>query len=144
MRSIRTGSGRGAVFILFSTSCQFSRALYQASFAFAQNAAFNWIPVADGTPSGDTGAVILSEADARMLHAIMAGGTAPVADARHRDLADKLRGQINATIGSAITRNTGRPFGTPTLIYRDRDGISRLVRGAPQHQVLREICESAA
>lgn len=144
MRAIRTGSGRGSIFILFSTSCQFSRGLYQGSFAFGNAAAFYWIPVADGTPGGDSGAVALANADANLLHAIMAGGLRVPDAPEHRALAARSRDQIHATIGNAIARSTGRPLGTPTLVYRDRDGVTRLIRGGPSAAVLREICDSAA
>lgn len=152
LHAIVEGAGDARIRILFEFSCPRSPELYRRLRTMLEKARYAWMAVPPLLTSNDPGkpARVPADAPAAALFAPKAGpttlgevfaGKAPAAT----DTVAATRQALlfRRKIGPELYVETNRPFVTPTLIYRGRDGETRIIRGAPDLGTLRTIVASA-
>lgn len=142
MFMIEEGSGGPRIRIMFEFSCPRSPELYARIRPMLDRARFDWIPVPVPTAPADSPAAALFApgASPRSLKDVFEGHRSLVVDPGPARSQGRL---FVEKVGPELFRETNRPFVTPTLVYRGRDGEARIIRGAPDLGTLRTIVASA-
>lgn len=151
LHAIVEGGGDARIRILFEFSCPRSPELYRRIRAMLDKAKYAWIAVPPllsndqgkpaHVPAGAPAAALFARnASATTLGDVFAGKAPANTDT---DAATRQAVLFKRKIGPELYVETNRPFATPTLIYRGRDGETRIIRGAPDLGTLRTIVASA-
>jgi hypothetical protein len=152
LHGIVEGSGDCRIRIVFEFSCPRSPELYRRIRPMLSRARYAWMPVpplvrtpgqsGPGTVPADAPAAALFSpaASPATLDEVFAGKPAQSTDTK---AATRQAILFKRKIGPELYVETNRPFVTPTLVYRGRDGETRIIRGAPDLGALRTIVASA-
>lgn len=98
-------------------------------------------PTAASVPNDAPAAALFAPgAGQQTLAQVFAGKSAKISDTAAA-LSQALL--FRRKIGPELYVETNRPFVTPTLLYRGRDGETRIIRGSPDLGTLRTIVASA-
>lgn len=128
LSSIHEGTAGPEIWILFAATCEKSAAMRRTIAASASTLRVSWVPAPiDGGTSDPATARLVGAGLADMDKAFsgdLAGLPAP-GDAAARQARD-----IETGLSRRMFQATGRPLATPTIVYRDPDGLVRVVRGA--------------
>ncbi|MGY3581851.1 hypothetical protein ACVIGB_000078 [Bradyrhizobium sp. USDA 4341] len=152
LHGIVEGSGDCRIRIVFEFSCPRSPELYRRIRPMLTKAKYDWMPVPPlvraagqsgpgAVPSDAPAAALFArDAGAETLEEVFAGRPAKSTDIK---AATRQAILFKRKIGPELYVETNRPFVTPTLIYRGRDGETRIIRGSPDLGTLRTIVASA-
>lgn len=143
MHGVAEGDGRPRLRILFEFDCPRSPELHERTLKMRSAATYRWVPVPP-LHAGKTApatALFSEKADGRTLARVFRGEPSKGGDAA---AATRQAQFFLANINPMLFRATGLPFATPTMVYRGRDGETRIIRGSPNIGVLRAIVASAA
>jgi hypothetical protein len=152
LHGIIEGSGDCRIRIVFEFSCPRSPELYRRIRPMLSKARYSWMPVpplvrspgqsGPGTVPADAPAAALFSpaANPATLDEVFAGRPAQSTDTK---AATRQAILFKRKIGPELYVETNRPFVTPTLLFRGRDGETRIIRGSPDLGTLRTIVATA-
>jgi hypothetical protein len=128
LSSIHEGVDGPEIWILFAATCEKSAAMRRTIAASQKKLQVSWVPAPiDGGQSDPATARLvgaglndMDKAFAGDLSGLPAAGGAAARQAQ----------EIETGLARRMFQATGRPLATPTIVYRDPDGLIRVVRGA--------------
>jgi hypothetical protein len=141
LSSIREGATGPEIWILFAATCEKSAAMRRTIAASPTKVRVSWVPAPiDGGKSDPATARLVGAGLADMDKAFegdLSGLPTPGEAAAHQAL------EIETGLARRMFQATGRPLATPTIVYRDPDGLIRVVRGAVGPELFARVTADA-
>lgn len=128
------------IWILFAATCEKSAAMKEVVAASSTKLRVAWVPAPVGG-GRDPATARLVEADLEGMKAALAGDLSPLPPAGAA--AERQALAIETGLARPMFRATGRSLATPTIVYRDPDGLVRVVRGAVGADLFARIASDA-
>lgn len=128
LSSIREGTDGPQIWILFAATCEKSAAMRKVVEASPTRLRVSWVPAPVDGGRRDPATARLVGADIKGMTSTFAGDLSRLPPGG--EAAERQALAIESGLSRPMFRATGRPLATPTIVYRDADGLVRVVRGA--------------
>lgn len=128
LSSIHEGTAGPEIWILFAATCEKSAAMRRTIAASSAKLRVSWVPAPIDGGASDPVTARLVGAGLADLDKAFAGDVSNLPTPG--EAAANQASEIETGLARRMFQATGRPLATPTIVYRDPDGLIRVVRGA--------------
>lgn len=141
LSSITEGTEGPQIWILFAATCEKSVGMKKVVEASPTKLRIAWVPAPVDGGRRDPATARLVGADLKGMASAFAGDLSRLPPAG--PVAERQSVAIDTGLSRPMFQATGRPLATPTIVYRDADGLVRVVRGAVGEHLFGRIANDA-